>query len=126
VSGTEWVVQAKLGESGSGVMYGVVKESGAQGAMKVMLPAAAGVPGLVARFLREARLLARLKHPNIVRIIDSDQLADGTPFVVMERLQGRTLSEALRAVRDNAGTHDVAGVRDHSPAMRRPALRSLA
>src|SRR5258708_26891731 len=32
-------------------------------------------------------------HPSIVQVLDFDQLADGTPFMVMERLRGRTRSE---------------------------------
>jgi serine/threonine protein kinase len=86
-----------------GVVYGVVNESGVEGAMKVMLPSLVKAPEIVARFFQEARLLATLKHPNIVRIIDFDRLADGTPFVVMERLKGRTLGKALRALRESGG-----------------------
>jgi eukaryotic-like serine/threonine-protein kinase len=103
VPGTKWVVQTKLGEGGMGVVYGVVKEPGIEGAMKAMLPHFSRNAAFVARFLGEARLLTKLKHPNIVQIIDFDQLADGTPFVVMERLQGRTLRAALRAMRDRGG-----------------------
>jgi serine/threonine protein kinase len=103
VPGTKWVVQAKLGEGGMGVVYGVVKDPGIEGAMKVMLPPFAKNPAFVARFLSEARLLAKLRHPNIVQVIDFDQLADGAPFVVMERLQGRTLRAAMRAMQNKGG-----------------------
>jgi len=41
------------------------------------------------RFLAEARLLATLRHPNIVEVIDYDTLADGTPFLVMALLTAR-------------------------------------
>jgi serine/threonine-protein kinase len=42
----------------------------------------------------EARLAARLAHPNVVTVFDSG-LEDGHPFIVMERLEGRTLRDEL-------------------------------
>ena len=45
------------------------------------------------------KVTARLQHPNIVQVLDFDRLADGTPFMVMERLRGRTLRAALRETR---------------------------
>lgn len=47
-------------------------------------------------FEREARILAKLDHPNIVRVMDTE-LAYGTNFIVMERLQGRGLEEVAVA-----------------------------
>jgi len=45
-----------------------------------------------ARFLREARLAARLSHPNVVRVYDAGE-ADGRPFIVMEYVPGRSLAQ---------------------------------
>jgi hypothetical protein len=67
------------------------------GAMKVMRPALAQESSWTRRFLAEARLLATVRHPNIVEVIDYDTLPDGTPFLVMELLQGQTLRRCLRA-----------------------------
>src|SRR5690606_8233055 len=47
------------------------------------------------RFEREARVLARVQHPNIVRLFDSGALADGTPYIVMELLAGESFVERL-------------------------------
>jgi serine/threonine protein kinase len=94
--GTKWVARGKLGEGGMGVVFDVVKAGFLEGAMKVLLPRFANVPELAARFLDEVKLTATLEHPNIVRVLDFDRLADGTPFMVMERLRGRTLRAALR------------------------------
>src|SRR5262249_9436 len=47
-----------------------------------------------ARFLREARLAARLSHPNIVRIYDVGDV-DGVPFIAMEYVDGAALAELL-------------------------------
>lgn len=56
-------------------------------------------PGPDARLWREAQLAAGLRSPNSVRIFDVDRLEDGTPYIVMEFLQGRTLREYLRYTR---------------------------
>jgi serine/threonine-protein kinase len=47
------------------------------------------------RLLDEARVIARLRHPAIVRVFDVDRTADGQLFVVMELLEGETLRERL-------------------------------
>lgn len=56
-------------------------------------------PGPDARLWREAQLAAGLRSPNSVRVFDVDRLEDGTPYIVMEFLQGRTLREYLRYAR---------------------------
>ena len=53
-------------------------------------------PSFVERFRREATAAANLNHPNIVGVYDWGE-ADGTYFIVMEYVDGRTLSEILRA-----------------------------
>ncbi len=48
-----------------------------------------------ARFLREARAASTLSHPNIATIYDYGETADGQPFIVMELVEGKSLSELL-------------------------------
>jgi serine/threonine protein kinase len=48
------------------------------------------------RFAREAKLMARVRHANVVQILDYGFLPDGAPCIVMEYLDGRELSEARR------------------------------
>ena len=94
--GTNWVVRGVLGAGGMGVVLDVEKEStGLRMAMKVVRPAYAQSADFVARFSEEVRVLARLRHPNIVEVTDGDILADGSPYIMMERLEGRTLREAI-------------------------------
>lgn len=51
----------------------------------------------VDRFMDEARLTRRLRHPNIVQVHDVEQTEDGHPFIVMEFLKGQVLYDALQA-----------------------------
>ncbi|MEP6894390.1 MAG: bifunctional serine/threonine-protein kinase/formylglycine-generating enzyme family protein [Chloroflexota bacterium] len=67
-------------------------------------------PGLMARFQREARVVAGLRHPNIVQIFDFDAM-EGHPYIVMEYLKGPTLSTYLRGLHERnerIPTHQVA------------------
>ena len=64
-------------------------------AVKVLFPEFATDPAFVERFRREATAAANLSHPNIVGVYDWGE-ADSTYFIVMEYVDGRTLSEILR------------------------------
>ncbi len=65
-------------------------------AVKVLFPEYAKEPSFVERFRREAQAAANLNHPNIVAIYDWGQQA-GTYFIVMEYVEGRSLSEIIRS-----------------------------
>jgi serine/threonine protein kinase len=52
---------------------------------------------LVARFRQEARLMSKLRHPNVVQIFDFGLLDDGTPCIVMEYLEGTPLNDVMAA-----------------------------
>lgn len=64
-------------------------------AAKVLLPRTAAVPALVARFLREARVMASLQHPGIPPVGERGELADGSPFFTMKLVEGETLAAVL-------------------------------
>ncbi len=68
---------------------------GRQAAVKVLTPSDAADPQIVSRFITEARAANAIRHPNIVDIYDSGVLAGGTPYIVMEYLDGETLKQAL-------------------------------
>jgi serine/threonine protein kinase len=61
-------------------------------------------PDVLRRFLEEGRTCIRLTHPNIVRVFDCVQAEDGSPYIVMELLEGVPLS----AYTDNGGRVPVA------------------
>jgi eukaryotic-like serine/threonine-protein kinase len=66
-------------------------------AIKVLAGHLADDPSFRDRFVREARLAAQLSHPNVVQIFDAGE-DDGTPFIVMEYVDGHTLSGELDEV----------------------------
>jgi len=83
-----------IGAGGMGVVVDAVDlRTGRPVAVKLLR---AGQPTRreVLRLEAEARLASRVRHPNVVRIEDAG--FDGQPFVVMERLSGRTLRDHLR------------------------------
>ena len=49
------------------------------------------------RFASEQRTLAQLKHPSIARLYDAETLPDGTPWFVMEYVEGVPITEYCRA-----------------------------
>ena len=63
-------------------------------AIKVLAGHLADDPAFRDRFVREARLAAGLSHPNIVQIYDAGE-DDGTPYIVMEYVDGRSLADEL-------------------------------
>ena len=63
--------------------------------VKVMHSYIEGDPELQARFEREAKVIAALRHPNIVQVFDFD-VAEGHPYIVMEYLRGPSLATYLR------------------------------
>jgi serine/threonine-protein kinase len=87
-----------LGQGGMGSVYEMVRgELEFRVAAKIMHRDLAARPEFVKMFLEEARILKQVgDHPNIVRILDYSKLADGTPFIVMELLQGQSLGGFAR------------------------------
>jgi len=66
-------------------------------ALKVLNPSFPSTkdPGFQQRFLREASLTSKLRHPNTVTVIDYGQTDDGIYYIAMEYLEGRTLAQVL-------------------------------
>ncbi len=65
-----------------------------QVAVKVLSSNFSSDPEFVARFRREAQAAARLSHPNVVSVFDTGS-DDGTHYIVMEYVEGRTLADVL-------------------------------
>lgn len=86
-----YVLTGSLGGGGWGHVYRARNTAlGLDVAVKALKPWLAADSRLLARFQREARVVARLDHPNIVRIHDQ-RLIDGLHFLIMEFVRGRDL-----------------------------------
>ena len=64
-------------------------------ALKVLADNLAADEAFRRRFVREARLAARLSHPNVVAVYDAGE-EDGRPYIVMEYVEGETLADVIR------------------------------
>jgi len=90
-------IEAKLAAGGFGSIYrATYVPTGARVALKVLHPEFASDPTLAARFRREASVLASLRNPHTVKTYEHGQAADGTLFIAMELLTGRSLQSELR------------------------------
>jgi len=74
-------------------------------AIKLLIAEQAGMTESRQRLLLEARALTAARHPGIVLGLDAGETEDGTPYLVMELLEGRTL-EGILAVRRKVGVAD--------------------
>ena len=86
-------IKAALGEGGMGVVYLAERtDLGSLVAIKILRDAWLS-PARRERFASEQRTLAQLNHPSIARIYDADTLDDGTPWFVMEYVEGVPLTD---------------------------------
>lgn len=86
-----------LGQGGMGAVYeGIHEGLGRRVAIKVLLDQGALVPEALTRFQREAIAAAQLGHPNIIQVTDFRSNPGEPPFIVMERLDGESMENAIR------------------------------
>ncbi len=89
-------ILAPLGAGGMGEVYRATDTKlGREVAIKVLPSEVTGDAQRLARFQREAHLLASLNHPNIAAIHGLEE-ADGKPFLVLELVEGEDLAERLK------------------------------
>jgi eukaryotic-like serine/threonine-protein kinase len=96
VLGGKYKIGRKIGSGGIGVVYAAEHTTlGHEVAVKVLRGAAARDGSEIARLRREAYIQVHIEHPNVARVMDLDQMPDGSIYVVMERLIGRSLADKL-------------------------------
>jgi predicted Ser/Thr protein kinase len=89
-------IECEIGTGGMGTVYrathlGLERPV----AVKIIKPEFAADRDVADRFLREARTMAKLRHAHAAMILDAGKLPDGRHFIIMEFVEGVTLSEAL-------------------------------
>lgn len=90
-------IETPLGRGGMGTVYlGKQVSLDREVAVKVLAAGLADDPSFLGRLEREARIMARLRHPNIVAVHDFQKLDDGGAAIVMEFVEGGSLRELLR------------------------------
>jgi predicted Ser/Thr protein kinase len=89
-------IEGEIGTGGMGTVYRATHLGLERAvAVKIIKPEFAADRDVTERFMREARTMARLRHPHAAMIFDAGNLPDGRHFIVMEYVEGVTLSEAL-------------------------------
>jgi serine/threonine protein kinase len=86
----------RIGEGGMGVVWAATHMVTRKPvALKMLKPERAADPDLRQRFIREARAVCAVQHPNIVEIHDVLETEDGSPVMVMDLLHGESLGQRL-------------------------------
>jgi serine/threonine protein kinase len=97
VLGGKFRIERVLGQGGMGVVVQAMHlQLDQRVALKFLLPDALVHPETVARFAREARAAAKIRSEHVARVIDVGTLDTGSPYIVMEYLEGEDLSAHLR------------------------------
>ena len=97
-------------------------------AIKLLPEEVSSDPDWLARFTREAQVLASLNHPNIVLVFDRGVTAEGRAYLVSELVEGATLREERPARLRRAGRVKILdfGLAHQNAAHLRPSVRPLA
>ncbi|HJL17949.1 MAG TPA: protein kinase [Sandaracinaceae bacterium LLY-WYZ-13_1] len=99
-----------LGSGGMGTVFeGTHRWTGRRVAVKLLKATLASEPLVRERFLREARAAASLEHAHAVDVLDMGETDDGTVFLVLELLEGRTLADLL-AERGRLSVEETLGI----------------
>lgn len=96
-----WRLVRILGRGGMGAVHLGERDDGAfeqRVAIKVLAPTL-GSRFAHARFDRERRILARMEHPNVARLLDGGVTPEGLPYLVMEYVEGRSIDQYVREER---------------------------
>jgi serine/threonine protein kinase len=95
---SDYRIEERIGEGAMGTVYRAVHPTiGNRVAIKVISPRVFESPEAVRRFVAEARIVAAIRHPNIIHVFGFGQLADGRSYLTMEWLDGTSLAARLKA-----------------------------
>lgn len=90
-----WQVGEPIGEGGMGTVYLARRADGAYEAQAAIKLVRGGIPSpaLDERFRSERQILAGLRHPGVAQLLDGGSTDDGTPYLVMEYIDGAPINE---------------------------------
>ena len=89
-----WELIREVGRGGMGIVWEARRaDQQYEQRVAIKLLAANFVPEQVARFREERRILASFNHPGIARLLDGGMLEDGSPYLVMEYIEGAAIDE---------------------------------
>lgn len=92
-----YVLIERLGTGGMGAVYlGEHPQIGRKVAIKVISKELAAEDNQAARFIREAKAIVGINHPNVIDVFDFGQTDDGYLYTVMEHLEGKDLASVMR------------------------------
>src|SRR2546421_5752132 len=92
----ESLILGTIASGGCGTVYTAEhRVLGRKAAVKVLHSQLASSPEMVERFVREARVVNRIRHSNIVDIYEFGELSDKRPYFVMELLEGTSLANIV-------------------------------
>ncbi|MEO0559725.1 MAG: protein kinase [Bacteroidota bacterium] len=97
-----WRILREIGQGGMGRVLLAERTDDAFEQRVAIKIVETGAPGLVRRFRRERRILASLDHPHVARLLDGGELADGRPYLVMEYVEGVSITEYATPLRIDA------------------------
>ncbi|HEY8040985.1 MAG TPA: serine/threonine-protein kinase [Polyangiaceae bacterium] len=94
----KWKIDRLLDVGGMGAVYEATHRNGRRAAIKILHTRFARDPEVRKRFLREGYVANKIGHPGAVVILDDETAEDGAPYLVMELLEGESLSGWLTRV----------------------------
>lgn len=97
--GDRFEIRSTVGRGSMSTVFAAIDRADPQEqqvAIKILEPAVSADPATVERFEREAKLCARLRHPNLIQVLDSGSTARGDRFLVMDFVEGETLADLLQ------------------------------
>jgi serine/threonine protein kinase len=93
----KWRLDGVLGSGGTATVYAATHRNGNRVAVKVLHSQFSSMPVERERFTREGYFANKVEHPDVVRVLDEDVDEEGSPFLVMELLDGEPLVARWKA-----------------------------